>query len=106
MPLISQLFIQVSLDEFKLGRLLRHPSPGCPDGHLQLSEGEAGQEPPPGSGTGAGFFCGNIGNSTRQGSSVTTCNISSAVKRSIGSTTGCTITEKAPTRANQIARPL
>ena len=66
----------MSLDEFKLGRLLRHPSPGCPDGHLQLSEGEAGEEPPPGSGTGAGFFCGNIGNRTRQDSSVTTCNIS------------------------------
>ena len=60
----------MSLDEFKLGRLLRHPSPGCPDGHLQLSEGEAGQEPPPGSGTGAGFFCGNIGNRTRQGKSI------------------------------------
>ena len=56
----------MSLDEFKLGRLLRHPSPGCPDGHLQLGEGEAGQQPPPGSGTGTGFFCGNIGNGTRQ----------------------------------------
>ena len=66
MPLKNTFRLQLGLDEFKLGRLLRHPSPGCPDGHLQLGEGEAGQEPPPGSGTGAGFFCGNISNGTRQ----------------------------------------
>ena len=81
------LFFQVTLDEFKLGRFLPGPgssSPGCPDGHLQvflviytlyvifsklftqMTEGKAGSDPPPGSGSGSGFLCGAASNRTRK----------------------------------------
>ena len=57
--------IQISLDTFKLGRFVGYNVQGCPDGHLHISEGKAGSEPAPGSGTGSGYFCGSVNNKTR-----------------------------------------
>ena len=64
---VSNTRVVINLDQIRLGRFLGHTSTnGCPDGHLHISEGKAGTEPPAGSGTGSGLFCGVKDNSTRE----------------------------------------
>jgi len=57
--------VQVTLQDFRLGRFQSHIHNGCPDGHLQITEAKAEALPPPGSGSGSGQFCGITNNKTR-----------------------------------------
>ena len=58
--------VQVTLQDFRLGRFQSHLHSGCPDGHLQITEAKAEGLAPPGSGSGSGQFCGITNNKTRQ----------------------------------------
>ena len=58
--------VEVSLQEFRLGRFQSHLHHGCPDGHLTITEAKPGAPSPPGSGSGTGQFCGTTNNNTRQ----------------------------------------
>ena len=61
------LTIQLSLQQFRLGRLVSPTGQGCPHGHLAIAEDRpGGSTGPPGSGSGSGYLCGSADNNTRQ----------------------------------------